>query len=410
MSDQGPRHKKSKEPRRRTALDSETQISARELARQARRQRIRQRRRRVVFGAVVGIAVVGAAVGYTFIDRPDPEGPPAAVDVADSTGASGLLIVIDDGGRAATVALFASHPQERDRLMLFPPSLLTVQPGFGEHQLADALVIGDENLASLSITNLLGIRIDDVLVVDLPTLEAAIQEPLEVDLAEPFLVDEGDVQRVAAAAGSEPRTPQLIFELLTDRGTGTESDLLLRQGRVWDALLESVSDDTDMLDRLIAGRSESLRVAFAGVAQDEERIVAALPVITAESVGGAGSQVIFDTATTADFVAGAFPYLQIAEEPRSVLELLNGNGGVGVTQPVAERLVSEGYRVLKTDNADRTDFAVSQVVAHGRENEQTALAIQRLLGTGDVVLELRQPSAVFDVTIIVGNDLAPNGS
>lgn len=364
----------------------------------------------MVFGAVVGIAVVGAAVGYTFIDRPPSQETPVEVVTADSTGASGLVIVTDSEGRAASIALFTSHSEERDRLLLFPPSLLTIQPGYGEHQLADSLVIGDENLASLSITNLLGIRIDDVLVVDLATLEGAITDPLEIDLAAPFLVDEGDVQRVAAAAGPEPRTPELIFRLLTDRGIGTESDLLLRQGRVWAAILDAFNEDPGVLDRLIAQRSESVRVAVAGVAQDGDRIVAALPVITAESVGGAGSQVIFDTATTDSFVQSAFPYLQIAPEPRPVLELLNGNGGVGVTQPVAERLVAEGYRVLKTDNADRTDFAVSQVIAHGRENEQTALAIQRLLGMGDVVLELRQPSAVFDATIIVGNDLARNGS
>ncbi len=412
MADQGPRHKKPKVPRRapRVVAQPGEAPTARELNRQARNDRRRQRRRRIVAGAIVGFGVLGAAVGYTFIDRPADGEPPAAVDIEESSGVSALLVVTDGDGRAASTALFSSHPTERDRILLFPPSLLTIQPGFGEHQLADALRIGNDDLVAMSVTNLLGIRIDDVLVLDESGLRGAIAGPLEVDLPSPFLVQEGDVQRVAAAAGAEPRTPQLIHALLTDPGTEPESALLLRQGRVWEAIVDAVAADNQLLDGLIAGRSESARLAVAGVSQDPERIVAALPVTTAEAVAGAGSQVIFDTAGTQAFVESAFPYLQIAAEPRPVIELLNGNGGVGVTQPVAERLVAEGYRVLKTDNADRTDFAATQVIAHGRDNEQIALALQRLIGFGEVVLEVRQPSAVFDVTIIVGNDIVQNGS
>ncbi len=412
MTDQGPRHKKPKLPRgaKGAGVQPAAAPSARELNRQARKDRGRQKRRRIVVGAIVGFGVLGAAVAYSFIDRSvDPEAPPA-VEIDESAGSSALLVVTDDEGRAAATALFASHPTERDRILLFPPSLLTIQPGFGERELADALRIGNENLLAMSVTNLLGIRIDDILILDDATLMNAINEPLDVDLAGPFLVQDGDVQRVAAAAGIEPRTPELIYTLLTDTGSDPESTLLLRQGRVWEAIVDRIASDEEVLDALIGERSESARLAVAGVSQDGERIVAALPVTTAEAVAGAGSQVVFDTAGTQAFVDSAFPYLQIAPEPRPVIELLNGNGGVGVTQPVAERLVAEGYRVLKTDNANRTDFATTQVIAHGRDNEQTALALQRLIGLGDVVLEVRQPSAVFDVTIIVGNDIAQNGS
>ncbi len=357
----------------------------------------------------MGLGVVAAAVAYTFA-RGDTE-PVSAdpVEVSQEGGASAAVVIEDAEQRAVMTALFASHPDHRDRLLLFPPSLLTIQPGLGERPLAEALRVADEDMVGLTITNLLGVRIDDVIVLDEEDVIAGLVGPLEVDLQNPYVVVDGEVQRVAAAAGLEPRSPQLVYELITNQGAESESALLLRQGRVWEALLDSIASDDRILTRLLAERSESVRLAMTGVAQDEGRIVAALPVTTAESVAGAGQQVVFDTAQTDEFVQGTFPYLQIAPEPRPVLELLNGNGGVGVTQPVAERLVEHGFRVIKTDNADRTDFPATQIISHGRGNEETAVAIRRLIGFGEVVLELRQPSGVFDVTIIVGNDIAPSG-
>ncbi len=118
----------------------------------------------------------------------------------------------------------------------------------------------------------------------------------------------------------------------------------------------------------------------------------------------ASEQFGFDGASTATVVERAFPYLSIAAEPRVVVEVLNGNGGVGVTQPVARRLVEAGYYVIRTDNADREDYGTTQIIAQGREYQQDALAAQELLGRGEVLLELRQPSGIFDLTIIVGND------
>ena len=87
----------------------------------------------------------------------------------------------------------------------------------------------------------------------------------------------------------------------------------------------------------------------------------------------------------------------------------DGNGLVGTTGPVARVLVDAGYRVVFTDNADRQDYETSRLVAQGAEHQEAAVAVQRLLGSGDVFLEQRQPSGVVDLTIIVGSDLATQG-
>jgi hypothetical protein len=86
------------------------------------------------------------------------------------------------------------------------------------------------------------------------------------------------------------------------------------------------------------------------------------------------------------------------------VEILNGNGRIGTTGPIAALLVDNGYRVVKTDNADRDDYAESRIIAQGREHQQDAIDVQRMLGSGEVLLELRQPSGIVDLTIIVGRD------
>ena len=72
---------------------------------------------------------------------------------------------------------------------------------------------------------------------------------------------------------------------------------------------------------------------------------------------------------------------------------------------MAEALIESGYRVVFTDNAERQDFTISRVIAQGSDHQEAAVAVQRLLGTGEVFLEQRQPSGVVDLTIIVGSDL-----
>ncbi len=53
--------------------------------------------------------------------------------------------------------------------------------------------------------------------------------------------------------------------------------------------------------------------------------------------------------------------LRAGERPR--VEVLNGNGRIGATRVVAEAVVRRGFRVVRTDNADRFDYATTLVIA-----------------------------------------------
>ncbi len=417
MSD--PRHRKPKrkrgvtvrggQGRRRNtgALDTRP-TDARRLRRSAREAIARQNRRKVVAATVGAVLIVGGAVVASWWAlRP---GPPADLTVEAPTdqGVSTLLYVTD-GDEATSLALVAAHPQFGDRVVLFPPALLTGLPGFGDRQISQADRFGGPELVELTVMNLLGVRVDAVVELPAAGLGAAIARPMTVDVPSPLLRTEGADQVVAVAAGRGERSPDQLVALLTEPGVDDQLAWLTRQGAVWTALLGRLGTDEDLVDRLTSetfGAPDVARQTLVTAAQDPEVVVTAVPAQRIEPAGGGEEDRYYLPGDAgAGLVAEAFPYLALRPEPRPRVEILNGNGRVGTTQPVAALLVRQGYRVVKTDNADASDYEVTRLIAQGTPNQQNALDIRELLGLGDVYLEQRQPSTVVDITIIVGEDV-----
>ncbi|MFT5563712.1 MAG: NAD(P)-dependent dehydrogenase (short-subunit alcohol dehydrogenase family), partial [Myxococcota bacterium] len=87
------------------------------------------------------------------------------------------------------------------------------------------------------------------------------------------------------------------------------------------------------------------------------------------------------------------------------LEVLNGNGAVGIGAEVAARLVPLGHTVVITRNADGFGYAETVVRLHGSSDELLAIGAQivKTLGVGRVEISTVQSSTV-DVTIVVGAD------
>lgn len=395
----GPQHKKSRK--------GETKpLTARELRREALADARRVARRRIAFAVLMGTVVMAGAVVWSWFSLRDPAPEPNPVEVPAVGGVSSIVIVEGADGAAASVVLVASHPDHDDRFELLSPSLLIYVPGFGEFELSELLLLSDSDLVSLSVSNLLGIRVDAVHVLTKEAYLTALAEPLDVTLSEPFMVADGDDERVVVEEGVGLRNSEMLYRLMTEQGTGDESGFVVRQSRVWAAILEQIGRDGEFADGLLAGAPTDVMLAVNGAAQDPQLVVSSLPVQRAETLGRDVEQFVFDGSQTDTVVNRSFPYLQLTPEPRVVVEILNGNGGVGVTAPVAELLVAQGYHVIRTDNADRDDYGQTQVVSQGRENQQAAVDILDLLGFGEVLLELRAPSGIFGVTIILGQDIS----
>ena len=378
----------------------------REHRRTTRRTRIR------ILGAVlIASAIVWGTVALTSVlQGTDTETPviPTSDPIAED-GASFLVAVTNDEDDATSIALVTAAEQSVARVVLFPPSLLATLPGFGENTLSNTTRFDGVELLEVTVANLLGTRIDASVALAAGDLDRVVQGDLVVDLAEPLFEPDGDGQVVVMGQGESARSIDEIVRLMTDPGGDDELTWLTRQGDVWEAMLAGGASEPDLFRRMAADAIGDGEAALGVLsAAGESAVLTVVPAIRIEPTGGE-ERYQLSGEIAADFVADSFAYLRIGEEPRDRVEVLNGNGQIGSTRPVAGTLIRQGYRVILTDNADRLDYADTRIIAHGREHQQAALSVREIIGRGEVSVEVRQPSGVVDVTIIVGRDLAADG-
>jgi hypothetical protein len=143
---------------------------------------------------------------------------------------------------------------------------------------------------------------------------------------------------------------------------------------------------------------------MAAVAGDPDTRVTAAQVRPIASLGGSEERYQLAVDDAEAFIADQAAYLGISDGPRPRVEVLNGTQRVQVTPPIAAELVQAGYRIVRTDNADRMDYDVTRIVGHTEGNQSVALSVFDVLGFGEVRLEVRQPSGIVDITVIVGDD------
>jgi hypothetical protein len=188
-------------------------------------------------------------------------------------------------------------------------------------------------------------------------------------------------------------SPDLLERLLVEAGDGDPFEFIQRQGAAWRAILEQVAADPRVADRLLAeGGGTPAADLLLSAAAHRGGVVATIPVERAESVAGSGLAPVSSRSDA--FVAERLGHLLIRAEGRPRIEILNGNGRIGTTRVVAEVLVQNGFRLI--------------VIAQGDHAAAAAREIVELLGRGSLFLEVRAPSGVVDVSIIVGDDI-PSG-
>jgi hypothetical protein len=320
------------------------------------------------------------------------------------TESRSALFVLGDGPGSSAFALIAVAPEGDATLSLVPQRMLGVVPGFGEFRLDQALAFEGAELAMLTVVNRFGIRVDDVVALRPGDVAAAIGAPLIVDVPVALFTEEGDSPQRVVPEGRQAVDGAVAEVLLTTSGAGDVFEWLQRQGSVWRAILERVVEEPDLADRLASGAARPGAVAdlLLAVAAAEELHIATIPV---ETVAGIEGETVFLASSSADvFVRERFDHL-LLREVRPPVEVLNGNGRIGASRVVAGNLVRLGFRVVRSDNADQFDYETTEVIAQGRKGEGAAWEVREALGTGTVFIELRAPSNVVDVTIIVGQDI-----
>ncbi len=382
-----------------------------EAARIRRKANKRATRRRILKLMVAGgsaVAMVAASVlGSIWWQGRSSEVVVTIPPVATSGDGESLLVALMDGDAAVGFALVTAHPSLEDRIVLVPPSLLVILPGYGRFELADAIEFGGPDLAALAMTNLTGARIDHSIRASVTSFSKAL-DGVSLELPNPVVVVEGNDQVVAAAAGVAVRDAAHLRVILGVAGIDDQLTLLVRQQLVWQAVLASQVVDSGTLAEALIGaqgdRAGALNVLRA-VSEDELARVASVPVSAVDALGGTTETYKMGVSDAQAMIATQAPYLAIVEGERHRVEILNGTAVPGVAVPIAARLVREGFRVIRTDNADHFGYLSTRVIGHTSDNQNAALRIGGILGVDEIHLEQRQPSGIVDVTIIVGEDM-----
>ena len=321
-------------------------------------------------------------------------------------GSHSALVVLGEGPGDCAFALLALSPEGVPSLTLLPSTLLGVVPGYGEFTLAEALAFEGPDLAALTVVNEMGVRLDEVVVLGTGDLAAALPAAVTVDLPVPLLTAEDGGLLQVLGAGVQPLAPAAVEMLLVTAGSGDPFEWMQRQGAAWRGILAAVIADPEVADRLAAFSSAGSSVAadLIVTAATADGLLLGAPPVEAVSTAG-GEALALSAGAAAEFVPSRLGHLLLMAGDRPRVEVLNGNGRIGATRVVAEAVVRQGFRVVRTDNADRFDYAATLVIAQGEEAQQAAREVAGILGVAAVYLEEAAPSLVVEVSIIVGQDI-----
>ncbi len=83
--------------------------------------------------------------------------------------------------------------------------------------------------------------------------------------------------------------------------------------------------------------------------------------------------------------------------------VLNGIGTSGLAGKVAIKLINGNYEVLDIKNANSFTYKNTVIVASSLKMQKEAMAVQKILGYGNIMLE-QDKQRLTDITVIIGRD------
>lgn len=98
---------------------------------------------------------------------------------------------------------------------------------------------------------------------------------------------------------------------------------------------------------------------------------------------------------------------RIISEPENkhiVVRILNGNGISGVAYQLREYLLTQGYDVSETTNADHFNYEKSIIYLHTKDYSMSNKLAKTLRIDNNPILDDRAPDYPCDITILMGKD------
>jgi hypothetical protein len=354
----------------------------------------------------IGLALLAGLVAAAFgtpvdeLQRADagdvPSSTPSSTEVAPAQ--TFLLTHVDDDGRADLFVLVGLREGRREgTAVLVPAATLVEVPAFGLQTLGDVTRLAGLDALETTVANTLAVRIDVVVALDDDQLTRSMDRigALTVDFRRPIQVED-DAGTLAFAAGEQEITAADAVRLLTAPHPDGELAHLVTVQAIFDGwraaltdrdVRESVAEIANLAPLARAGRAE-LRYET-------------LPV---ESVTAAGDErLALKRDDLARLVDRAFRFARLGDGDRRKVEILNGTGGVGVTQHVAKIVVPAGVEVTLTNNVPGFGVEETVVVYYRDRDAAEARRLVEVLGVGRVA---KGDSAiqVVDLSIVVGAD------
>lgn len=363
----------------------------------------------VVAGTIAGVTasprtsdVAGAASQGegSPTDRPEPrdDEPVAEEPVPPRTL---LTAYTGADGRVDLLWLTAVAEGGDDAAVVLVPTLTLVEvPSLGVQTLADVVRMASPGALQTTVENSLGVGFDDVVLLDDAAVTALLRPAakLPVELRRPVRVDD-EAGTVALNPGSQEIDAASAMRLLTARGGDGELDRLVTVQAVLEGWRVALRDAAVREATLEVAPDFAAFVASAGAAVRYDT----LPVTVISTA--AEERFALRDDDVAKLTERVMPWARYGDGgPRPRIEILNGTGGIGVTQSVTARILPTGAEVTLTGNVPGFGVQETKVVYYRDGGQAVAHRLVEALGAGQVARAAR-PIGVVDVTIIVGADL-----
>jgi hypothetical protein len=361
----------------------------------------RQRQVRIVVIALVAGAIGALVVAPHSLLRHHASAPPAPTSPTVVPGRTLLFAHLDAQRRVDLLMLVARQPGGRSANIVFvPPHTVVEVPSLDLVAFADVTHDGDRQLLVTAVENALGVRIDDLLVVD-DTALARLLAPagsLDVTFTAPVQPDDADGSGSLSSGRHHLTSAQLRRVLLAHETDGTLSHLVTVQAVMTSWLHALQSPATRRATLRVDGHAAVLvDAASAGTTTFDT-----LPVDPVNA--GSSERFQIRDQDTATLVATDFPFARLTlagRRPR--VELLNGVGSVGITPRAARLLVPAGANVQLTSNVPGFGVRTSTVVYYRDADAPAARRFAAVLGVG-AVAKGDTPLDLVDITVVIGRD------
>ncbi|MEP7055395.1 MAG: LCP family protein [Actinomycetota bacterium] len=398
---------------------------ARTVRRAEQRGGRRRRRRRILAALLAVAALVAATLGATTYRRHhDKSSAPAAVK--SRTQRTLLLQIPGPDNEANASALFVTDPAGGAASMILVPSrVLSHVPGYGSGVFGDALKLGGMQLSKDTLTNQLGVIVDDTWLLPQAALAAFVDSVGGVDVTVDVELPGGpESSGVALLQGPQhldgpSAAAYATYGVAREPELGRLTRLQVVLAGVLDKLPKTVAGITPLLPAADASSSSPkiLAESLSSLAQAkaaQKLSYKAVPVIDIDN-GSDEETTRIDSdqlaAIVASDLAGSVP--PNAFRPDNRVVVYNGVGTAGLGQIVTRRLNVAGFNVVQTGNATSFDNSPSRVTVFQQSVRATSegAAVAAALGLPDDAVEVSDTEQdVADVIVTVGADFVASVS